>query len=340
MDRPVVIVDPWSSGVELAPTFQAKGISCIAVTTKEPPNVLGYGTTLQREDFLDVIPNRPDLEEVLRTYNPLAVLAGSDGGMALAERLAAALAPEFCNDPDKQPQRLHKALMQQELEKFSIPALSTLASSDEGEVRAWICERGLEGLPLIVKPASSAGSDNVFHIDAGEDWRPAFRRILLEVSKITGRRNELVVVQEQAFGTEFALGTVSANGRHYLAHIIRYKKTEFEGRKTVYDHVEFVPFVTTENAPLFVYAQKVLDVLGIRWGAAHVEIMLTERGPRLIEVSPRMCGGPVVCFAREACGSSQADKLAEIFSTGDVASRDYTFQRVLSQCFCGQGSRA
>lgn len=32
MNRPVVIVDPLSSGIELAPAFKARGIPAIAVT--------------------------------------------------------------------------------------------------------------------------------------------------------------------------------------------------------------------------------------------------------------------------------------------------------------------
>jgi len=32
MKRPVVIVDPLSAGIELAPTFKARGIPAIAIT--------------------------------------------------------------------------------------------------------------------------------------------------------------------------------------------------------------------------------------------------------------------------------------------------------------------
>jgi len=55
--------------------------------------------------------------------------------------------------------------------------------------------------------------------------------------------------------------------------------------------------------------------------------MLTKNGPRLIESSARMIGGPVVGFARAATGSSQADKLVEIYVDGDVQTKEFVFKK-------------
>lgn len=126
---------------------------------------------------------------------------------------------------------------------------------------------------------------------------------------------------------------MSANGKHYLAHLIQYNKTSFNDRKTVYDYVEFVPYSEEIYGELFDYTKKALDALGIRWGAAHNEIMLTKDGPRLIETGARMCGGPVVGFAREATGSSQADKLVEIYVDGGVSTEEYVFKKTVVPVF-------
>jgi hypothetical protein len=61
--------------------------------------------------------------------------------------------------------------------------------------------------------------------------------------------------------------------------------------------------------------------------------MLTKDGPRLIETGARMCGGPVVGFAREASGSSQADKLVEIYADGDVSTKEYAFKKTVMPIF-------
>jgi biotin carboxylase len=223
--------------------------------------------------------------------------------------------------------------MQTALQGAGIPILKTLNTSYEKEVETWIKENELVDSPLIIKPPMSAGSDKVFHITAKGDWKKAFNRVLTEPSKITGTISDTVVVQEQAIGTEFAVGTVSASGKHYLSHLIKYNKTSSYDRNTVFDYVEFVPYCEKEHRELFDYTQQALDALGIRWGAAHTEIMLTQNGPRLIESGARMCGGPVVGFARVATGSSQADKLVEIYADGDVLTKKYVFKKSVVPVF-------
>ncbi|MGX6642766.1 ATP-grasp domain-containing protein [Legionella pneumophila] len=332
MNRPVVIVDPLSSGIELAPAFKARGIPAIAVTLK-PLDWIGFGANMQTSDFIEIIPDQPNLVEVLAKYDPIAIIPGTEEGVPLAEALAINLTPQFANDPEKSQNRLHKAMMQKALQEAGVPALKTLNTASENEVEAWIRTNGLIDSPLIIKPPVSAGSDKVFHIPARGEWKKAFNRVLSEPSKITGKVNATVVVQEQAIGTEFAVGTVSANGKHYLAHLIQYNKTSFNDRKTVYDYVEFVPYSKESYGELFDYTQKALDALGIRWGAAHNEIMLTKDGPRLIETGARMCGGPVVGFAREATGSSQADKLVEIYVDGGVSAEEYVFKKTVVPVF-------
>jgi biotin carboxylase len=332
VNRPVVIVNPISSGIELAPAFKARGIPAIAVTFKSPDKV-GFGMKVQTSDFIEIIPDQPNLLELLKKYNPLAIIPGTEDGIPLAEHLTLALTPQFANNTKKSFHRLHKALMQQALQDSAVPSLKTLNTSSENEVKNWIDENKLINSPLIIKPPMSAGSDKVFHISAKGDWKTAFNRVLTEPSKITGKISETVVVQEEAIGREFAVGTVSANGKHYLAHLIKYNKTSLHGRKTIFDYVEFVSFNEEEHGELFDYTKKTLDALGIRWGAAHTEIMLTKKGPRLIESGARMCGGPVVGFAREATGSSQADKLVEIYADGDVLTKDFVFKKSVMPVF-------
>lgn len=331
MNRPVVIIDPLSSGIELAPAFKARGILAIAVTFKS--DWVGFGMKVQTSDFVEIIPDQPNLVEILRHYNPIAIIPGTEEGVPLSERLTETLTPQFANDPKKSLNRSHKAFMQKALKKAGIPILKTLNTSSENEVETWIKENELVDSPLIIKPPMSAGSDKVFHISAKGNWKMDFNRILTEPSKITGKISETVVVQEQAIGTEFAVGTVSANGKHYLAHLIKYNKTSSHNRKTVFDYVEFVSYSEEEHGELFDYTQKALDALGIRWGAAHTEIMLTKKGPRLIESGARMCGGPVVGFAREATGSSQADKLVEVYAEGDVITKKYVFKKSVVPVF-------
>jgi len=332
MNRPIVIVDPLSSGVELASTFIKRGTPCIAVTFA-PLERMGFGTQVKKTDFIDIIPNQPGLEDILRKYNPIAIIPGTESGVELAERLTKELTPVFSNDPEKSIHRQHKAFMQKALIEADVPAIKTLDTSSEIEVEKWIKDNELGAKPLIVKPPISAGSDKVFHIPAEGDWKVAFNRVLTEASKITGEISKTAVVQEQAIGTEYAVGTVSCNGEHYLSHIIKYNKSSSGERETVFDHVEFLPFDEKNFGELFDYTKMALDALGIRWGAAHNEVKVTKDGPRLIETGARMLGGPTVGFSREASGSSQADKLAEVYLDRAVKFKHYDFLKTVMPVF-------
>ena len=332
MNRPIVIVDPLSSGIELAPAFKTRGIPAIAITltNEEWPE---FGSKLKVSDFVEIIPDQPGIEDLIKKYDPIAIIAGTEEGIPLAERLTAILTPHLSNDTKKSLHRSHKSLMQKALEEAGVPALKTLHTASEEEAEAWIKENGMKDEPLIIKPPMSSGSEMVFHIAANGEWEKAFHHILTEPSVISGKRSETVVIQEEAIGTEYAVGTVSADGKHYLVHLIKYNKTSSGERKTVFDHVEFVPYEKDILGDLFDYTQKVLNALGIRYGATHTEIMLTKNGPRLIESSARMIGGPVVGFARAATGSSQADKLVEIYVDGDVQTKEFIFKKTVVPVF-------
>lgn len=330
--RPVVIVDPLSSGIELAPTFKARGIPAIAVTltNRAWPE---FGSKMNDGDFAEIIPDQPDIETIIKKYDPIAIISGTEEGIPLAERLTAILTPQLANDPEKSLHRSHKSLMQKALEVAGVPTLKTLHTACEKEAEAWIEENGLKDGPVIIKPPMSSGSEMVFHIAANGDWKKAFHQILTDPSVISGKRSETVVIQELAIGSEYAVGTVSANRIHYLVHLIKYNKTFSGERRTVFDHVEFVPYDKDVLGDLFDYTKNALDALGVRWGATHTEIILTKNGPRLIESSARMIGGPVVGFARAATGSSQADKLVEIYVDGDVKTKELVFKKTVVPVF-------
>ncbi len=332
MIRPVVIVDPLSSGIELAPTFKARGIPALAVTLagQEWPE---FGSKIKACDFIEVFPDQPEIEKLIKKYNPIAIIPGTEEAIRLAERLTLLLTPDLANDPEKSRHRSHKSLMQEALKMAGIPFLKTLDTNSEKDAGEWIKENGLTNAPLILKPPMSSGSEMVFHIAAGADWKKAFHQILTQPSVISCTTSKTAVIQEQAIGTEYAVGTVSANGKHYLVHLIKYNKTSVGERKTVFDHVEFVPFDKNTLGELFEYTQKTLNALGVRFGAAHTEIMLTKNGPRLIETSPRLIGGPVVGFARAATGSSQADKMVEIYVDGDVQTKEFIFNKTVVPVF-------
>lgn len=73
---------------------------------------------MQTSDFIEIIPDQPNLVEVLAKYDPIAIIPGTEEGVPLAEALAINLTPQFANDPEKSQNRLHKAMMQKHCRKL------------------------------------------------------------------------------------------------------------------------------------------------------------------------------------------------------------------------------
>jgi biotin carboxylase len=334
----IVIVDPVDSGAALAPAFAARNIPVIAVRSV-PPDMwdvvyeVGYAIKIEASHFLKIYDVQPDLVELLRQHDPFAIIAGAETAVELTDQLAAALTPQLANVPALAGARRHKGLMQAALAKAGLPVIRTLCTASAAEVTAWLADQGLTDAALVLKPAASSGSDNVHHIPPGGDWKPAFELILSSLTKLRSEANETVIVQEWVTGTEFAVDTVTAAGKHVLAHLIRYNKTSAGDRLTVFDHTEFLPFDAAQYGEMLAYVEQALDAVGIRWGAAHSEVMLTKNGPRLIEVGARMCGGPVLGFSRLATGSSQLERVVEAFVDGRISTTTYDFRQTVVPVF-------
>lgn len=306
---PAVIVDPYSSGALYAPAFAEFGVPVVAVlSAPAPPDV--YASSYRPGDFAEIVIYDGDewaVVERLRALRPRCVMPGCESGVELADLLASLTMPEVANEPGLAPARRDKAEMARAVAAARLPVIRQICTSDAAEVAAWIDDNGLAGRDLVIKPTKSASTDGVSKAAGGQGWQSAFDALL-------GRRNRLglvnnrLLVQEFARGVEYVVDTFSHDGTHTVADVCRYRKVDNGPHMAVYDALEWVPPSEPDVAVVVDYAQAVLDAIGIRFGAAHVEIMLTADGPRLIEVGARPHGGGHPRFCRLATGDSQLDR--------------------------------
>lgn len=114
-----------------------------------------------------------------------------------------------------------------------------------------------------------------------------------------GSTNNEFLVQEYLKGTEYVVNTVSANGRHYVTDMWVCKKRTIDNR-VIYDKEELIQSTGLIQNLLCNYIFLVLDALGIKWGPAHSELILTDHGPILLETGARI-GGAVLPTIHNAC---------------------------------------
>ena len=309
MDRHAIVVDPYSAAREYGPAFRARGVPTVAVLSTAAP-LPAFAAAWHPEDFDHTVCFDGDLAGLaagLSDYRPVCVVPGIESGVELAESLAEELLPGEGNRPGSTAARRDKWQMAQALLAAGVPALRQVCTDDPAGVARWIADTGLAGRRLVVKPPKSGGTEDVYFVAAGADWRPYFDRLLHAPNRF-GDRNEAVLVQEFAEGTEYVLDTYSVAGRLGLAQVCRYSKRTWRDRIGIYDSTEVLPPDHPHVEVLADYTRRVAAAVGLRNGCGHAEVMLTPDGPRLVEIAARLAGNPLPLACRLATGDSQVDR--------------------------------
>ena len=90
-------------------------------------------------------------------------------------------------------------------------------------------------------------------------------------------------------GTQLFVNSISWDGVHHVSEVWRDNKLR-AGANFIYDYEELLPRHGEQQDQVVPYVEAVLDALGIRFGPAHTEVMLTATGPVLVESGARMHG--------------------------------------------------
>lgn len=141
----------------------------------------------------------------------------------------------------------------------------------------------------VVKPSRGVASDDVHLCSSLKSVALAFAKIhgSTMFGSTNGEKHEKVLVQEFAQGTEYAADVVSKAGEHKIAALWKYDKRPANGAAFVYHATELVDADTPVGRAVSEYVMDALDALGVHWGLSHTEVIVDEKGPRLVEVNCR-----------------------------------------------------
>ncbi|MFD9794366.1 ATP-grasp domain-containing protein [Streptomyces sp. NPDC059070] len=287
-ERVAVVVDGHSTGALLAPAFTAYGIGAVHVENRAERSE-AHLRTFAPETYRACYAYEGDLGALVGALRPHQVgwvVAGTDSGVALADRLAAALGLPGHNDPATSAARRDKLEMQRALARAGVPAAWHEAVTTAEAARTAAARHG--GAPVILKPLRSGGTDGVLLCaDPAEAARAAGK--LLGSATIYGERNDAVLVQEYLPGDEYMVNCVSARGRHTVLETWRSVKTVV-GTSPVYDYTELLAPDDPSARSVAAYVGRALTAVGILWGPSHTEVIVTPDGPRLVETAARPQG--------------------------------------------------
>jgi len=303
----IVIVNAYSTSRLMPYHFIANGYQCIHVSTPldVAPVMKKY---LEVEDSLyleNIVMKEDGIEEVikhLKKYNIKAILPGAESSVMIADQIASYFdVPK--NNFHTTLVRRHKFYMIEQLKdmvcKFN---KQYLATNLEG-LLAWY--NAQEFKKIVLKPALSTGSDNVYICATQSTICEGFNKIF-QSANVYGFTNTEVVVQEFIDGTEYVVNSVSREGNHFITDCWQGNVT-YNGGLLEDDYADKI----NPSEELICYTKKVLDALEITNGPAHTEIRLNEKGFYLIESGARLSGAIDPSAMSEAQGHNQLSCFAE-----------------------------
>jgi len=320
----VVLVDTYAAiGTELAQGFRSAGYTPLRVqSTPEVPTALRGQPDPYPYD-VDIV-HRGDLRETLNwllPFHPVAVVAGTEPGVELADALSEALQPITgapTNGTALSRARRDKYLMIERIKQQGLRGARQLLVEDEAQLRDW--HRDIGGT-VVLKPLRSAGNDGVTWCRNPDDAVQAFRR-LNGRNNVLSEPNDGVVAQECLLGPEYTVDTVSRDGEHHVCDIWETYRINANGIPDLLVAWRLLPAIGELQDELITYAFEVLDALGIQHGAAHAEIKMTAEGPCLVEVGARIAGATLPEGARLATGRSQVDWAVDAYARPEQFTRN------------------
>lgn len=327
----VVIVDAYSSANALAPLFRAAGHASVHVQSAPTiPQI--YAPSFVPDGFAANVVHHGDLDATvaaLAEHRPVAVLAGIESGVELADALSEALGL-LSNGSAGSLARRNKRRMVETVAAAGLRAPRQLHTRDPAAAAAWSEHIGSR---VVVKPVSSICNDRVQFCDGPGEVASAVRSII-GGENVLNQHDDAVLVQEYVTGTEYIVNTVGRHGRHHVCEIWQTSHISANGVRDLIDGVHLLPRRGAVQDQLVAYTVEVLRALGIDNGAAHTELKMTPDGPCLIETSARTCGGGLPALARLGIGESQLDWIVDAYVRPDRfqarVGRDYSIDQFVA----------
>ncbi len=225
--------------------------------------------------------------EMVKQYDPLLIIPGTEEGVILATKLSNDL-----NLPGNPIENLDAMTLKNEMQKrLAENNLRYIKGKTVSTIDEAIDFYEREGLnEVVIKPVYSAASVGV-RICLNKDEMIKAVEEVLKQRGCYGNEFDEVLIQERIDGMEYVVNTVSCDGVHRITTIWKYHKAKTEEGGVIYDYDEIIADLGLGESQLVEYAFDVADAIGIKYGPVHGEYMVDENGPVLIEVNCRPMGG-------------------------------------------------
>ncbi len=185
----------------------------------------------------------------------------------------------------------NKSLMRKRLAEYHIPSTRFLKANNLNDL---LSDLNKIEYPVIMKPNSGAASWFVKKIYSKDELIKSYKSYLVYLKEIEPIYRTIidksVIIEEYLVGDMVSLELAAANGNFYPLAVCD------RARDKTDETLEIGSTMPSELASekikeINTYGIEVVKALGLNIGIFHLEIMLTAKGPILIEANPRLMGG-------------------------------------------------
>ncbi len=283
-----VIIEGKASGAYLAPQLIDIGYQCIHVHS-DPITPIDP-STFQRDLYVADFEYKQDIRQLalrLHQYKPKFVLAGTESAVLLADELSDYLGLPS-NSSETTNYRMNKYESNIMLARKGLNYAKSAKITNKKDLIIWSEKNGKP--KVVVKPINSGGTEDVFVCENEKQLSQSFQAIMGKKNCL-GLINKEILVQEFLEGTEFIVNTTSFGKKHYVTDIWKSEKVSIGEHNFIYDRTILMESKGVIQNSLIKYNSDVLEALEFKFGHCHNEIMMTDRGPVLVEMNPRISGG-------------------------------------------------
>ncbi|RWQ78662.1 MAG: ATP-grasp domain-containing protein [Mesorhizobium sp.] len=168
-------------------------------------------------------------------------------------------------------------------------------------------------LPVVVKPVSGSGSSGVRLCDSAAAAVKAFESARGALLDQVDLPSPDILIQQYIKGKEYSAEIIAYDGGlHCLGILAKHKGPAPCFVEVGHDFP--APLSEPSLQKLATFAAGAVSALGLKFGPAHVEFVITESGPVIIEVNPRLAGGMIPVMLSHALGASILDMVIRLYA--------------------------
>lgn len=293
----IILVEVFSAGANYIHDVRELGYNPICLEMyqsedkrEESRKVRDEIYSLNNEEFPQVLHADKDYEktlEMVKEFNPIAIIPGSDSGVIWATKLAHDLGLPG-NNPKNLKKMIDKQYMQDALKEANVRYIKSQFINSFDEAKEFVSK--LDNPQVVIKPSIGQGTIGVCICKNDDELKDAVEFNKNVSFDINPDEDDKLVIQEYIGGEEYVINTLCCKGHNRIISAFYYKKILIEGRGAIYDYEVAIDETHPCFRELVEYNEKVISVLGLEYGAVHGEYKIDENGPVLMEMNSRVPG--------------------------------------------------